>query len=334
MIENLTIINLLANTELPSSAGEVFILKTCQRTLVLGFGQTPFYHLGDNGLRHKKIQEKITDVFQGLNAYVFLLETICGLRSELIAEYEVVAQFREAYQEYAKHQQKNTQIMAVLEKLFQDNKKIRTDHLTEIGQLTYAGIARKLIYSRVKIVNSPDVLILGSGVLAEDLVKLLKKKHNLYISARNTARVAELCSNHEVENLPWCTTPENFQSYAKFPFIVNTIGNTSVFFNEEFFSNFFARENNNFNFNDCSQISQQMKLFIDLGSPSVIETKLTEKDGVLRLEDIFRQSAKLNIEKLEKVNRAKETIAQLAESRLSHSPKGISFDWEEFKFAY
>ena len=321
MIENLTIINLLANTALSTSSGEVFVLKTCQRTLVLGLGQTPFYHLGDNGLR----QDKITDVFSGLNAYVFLLETICGLRSEVIAEYEVVAQFREAYQEYAKHPQKNTQIMAILEKLFQDNKKIRTDHLTEIGQLTYAGIARKLIHSRV---TSADVLILGSGVLAEDLVKLLKKKHNLFLSARNNNRVSELCSNYAVENLAWGTT-ESYKSYSKFSFIVNTIGNSGVLFNDEFFNNFFAFDN----FNDHSPFSQQMKLFIDLGSPSVIETKLTERDGVLRLEDIFRQSAKLNIEKLEKVNRAKETIAQLAENRLTHSPKGISFDWEEFKFA-
>lgn len=322
MIENLTVINLLANTCLNDPSGEAFVLKTCQRTLVLGFGQTPFYHLGNNGLR----QDKITDVFSGVNAYIFLLETICGLRSEVVAEYEVVAQFREAYQEYAKLPERNTQIMAVLEKLFQDNKKIRTDHLTEIGQLTYAGIARKLIHSRV---TNGDVLILGSGVLAEDLIKLLKKKHNIFISARNTTRVEELCSTHGAQSVAW-GTKESIRKYFQFSFIVNTIGSSGVLFNADFFDNFFAFDN----FNDHSSFSQQMKLFIDLGSPSVIETKLTEKDGVLRLEDIFRQSAKLNIEKMEKVNRAKENIAQLAENRLSHAPKGLSFDWEELKFAY
>lgn len=322
MIENLTVINLLANTTLAPSTGEVFVLKTCQRTLVLGFGQTPFYHLGDSGLR----QDKITDVFSGLNAYIFLLETICGLRSEVVAEYEVVAQFREAYQEYSKLQQKNTQILNVLEKLFCDNKKIRTEHLTEIGQLTYAGIARKLIHSRV---TNADVLVLGSGVLAEDLIKLLKKKHNIFLSARNCSRVEELCRTHSVEKVTW-GAPESLRIYSQFSFVVNTIGSSDVLFNEDFFSNFFALDN----INHQSPFSQQMKLFIDLGSPSVIDTKLTESDGVLRLEDIFRQSAKLNIEKLEKVQRAKENIALIAESRLSHAPKGISFNWEEFKFAY
>ena len=323
MLENLTVINLIANTTLGPATGEVFVLKTCQRTLVVGFGQTPFYHLGESSLR----QEKITDVFSGLNAYVFLLETICGLRSEVVAEYEVVAQFKDAYQEYAKLPQKNTQLMSVFEKLFQDNKKIRTDHLTEIGQLTYAGIARKLIHSRV---TNGEVLVLGSGVLAEDLIKLLKKKHNVTISARNVDRVSELCSTHSITSLPW-GTPNAHHAYTKFPFIVNTIGSSGILFNEEFFENFFAHDN----INEQSPFSQQMKLFIDLGSPSVIETKLTESEGVLRLEDIFRQSAKLNIEKLEKVRRAKETIALLAETRLvTFSKPAVTFDWEDFKFAY
>jgi glutamyl-tRNA reductase len=323
MIENLTVINLLANTPLSHTSGEVFVLKTCQRTMVLGYGQTPFYHLGNNGLR----EDKITDVFQGLNAYIFLLETICGLRSEVVAEYEVVAQFKDAYQEYVKHEQKNTLLLTVLEKLFQDNKKIRTDHLTEIGQLTYAGIARKLIHSRV---TNGDVLILGSGVLAEDLIKLLKKKHNITVSARNDARVEELCSTHSIKSLPW-GGPANQMNYVKFPFIVNTIGCDEILFNKDFFNEFLAIDN----INSALPFEREMKLFIDLGSPSVIETNLTECDGVLRLEDIFRQSAKLNIEKMEKVKKAKETIALLAESRLHHLPKAVvPFDWEEFKFAY
>lgn len=82
--------------------------------------------------------------------------------------------------------------------------------------------------------------------------------------------------------------------------------------------------------NFIETLTQQMKLFIDLGSPSVIETNLTERDGVLRLEDIFRQSAKLNIEKMEKVNKAKNTILLLAQKRsaptlLAHHLIGRSY---------
>lgn len=316
MIKNLTVINLKANSHASPSKGDVFVLKTCQRTLVMGIGEAPFLHLRENALR----EDVITDIFEGQDAYVFLLETICGLRSEVVAEYEVVGQFKDAYQEFLKSKERNTHVMAVIEKLFQDNKKVRTDHLTEIGQLTYAGIARKLIHSAV---NDGDVLVLGSGTLSEDLIKLLMKKHTVTISARNSARVQELSQTYGLKSIPWGEK----DLYTSFPFIVNTIGADSVIFDEAFFKKF---TNQSF----FSSLSEQMKLFIDLGSPSVIETKLTEKEGVLRLEDIFRKSAKLNIEKMEKVNKAKGAILMLAQKRSAPVLSDAPFDWEELKIAY
>lgn len=313
MITNLNVINLKAGSFAQPSVGDVFILKTCQRTLLIGFGDAPFLHLRQSALR----EDIITDIFEGPNAYMFLLETISGLKSEVLAEYEIVSQFKDAYQEFLKSEQRSTALMNVMEKLFQDNKKIRTDHLTEIGQLTYAGIARKIIHSSVK---DGDVLILGSGTLAEDLAKLLIKKHRVFISARNPQRVSELISTYNIEAIEW----DNKEIYARFPFIVNTIGAEQILYNEAFFRSFFEQSH-----------PEQVKLFIDLGSPSVIDTKLTENDGVLRLEDIFKRSAKLNIEKMEKVAAAKAAILKLAHRRCRVlSPLGTPFDWEEINIAY
>lgn len=316
MFKNLTVINLQANSIANNSSANVFVLKTCQRTLVMGFGEAPFSHLGASSLK----DEIITGIFEAKEAYIFLLETICGLSSEVIAEYEVVGQFKEAYQEFVKIEARNTMLVSVLEKLFQDNKKIRTEHLTEIGQLSYAGIARKLIHTSV---SDGDVLVIGSGALAEDLIKLLIKKHSVHISARNNLKVLELAQTHGLKVVEW----DDQKAYAQFPFIVNTIGASRILFDQIFFDQFFGKSKSNAH-------SQQMKLFIDLGSPSVIETSLTDKDGVLRLEDIFRQSAKLNIEKMEKVHRAKQTIALLAEKRTKPILSTTPFDWEELQFAY
>lgn len=307
MIDSLTVINLKAQASVRPSNGEVFVLKTCQRTLILGFGQLPFYHLED--------QNDIRDMFNGDQAYIFLLETICGLKSEVLAEYEVVGQFKEAYQEYANLPFRNTSTLTLLEKLFQDSKKIRTDHLTEIGQLSYAGIARKLVHSRM---NEGDVLIAGSGTLSVDLIKLLKKKHRVFLTARNTERVTELCLEHSLEMIPWLS----YDTYKKFDSIVNTIGSEEILFNENFFHEFSSRAN-----------ASDSKLFIDLGSPSVIKTHLSESDGVLRLEDIFRQSAKMNIEKMEKIRCAKDSIVRLCENRRQSFSMSHPFGWEELQLA-
>lgn len=306
MIDSLTVINLKAEASVRPSNGEVFVLKTCQRTLILGSGKLPFYHLED--------QNDIRDMFNGDQAYIFLLETICGLKSEVLAEYEVVGQFKEAYQEYAKLPFRNTNTLTLLEKLFQDSKKIRTEHLTEIGQLSYAGIARKMVHSRM---NEGDVLVVGSGTLSVDLIKLLKKKHRVFLTARNTERVTELCLEHSIDMVPWL----NYNIYKKFDSVVNTIGSDVILFNEEFFQDF-SRSNAN-----------DSKLFIDLGSPSVIKTHLSESSGILRLEDIFRQSAKMNIEKMEKIRCAKESIVKLCEIRRRNFSMSHPFGWEELQLA-
>ncbi|MGZ3788224.1 MAG: hypothetical protein ACXVLQ_06850 [Bacteriovorax sp.] len=309
MIDNLTVINLKAQAQVRPTNGEVFVLKTCQRTLILGYGQLPFYHLED--------QNDIRDMYNGDQAYIFLLETICGLKSEVLAEYEVVGQFKEAYQSYTQLPFKKNHILTLMEKLFQDSKKIRTEFLTEIGQLTYAGIARKLIHSRM---SDGEVLVVGSGNLAEDLIKLLKKKHRIFLSARNTERVAALAMEHSLEMVAW----KDSSVYTKFRFVVNTVGTEEVLFGEDFF-------------NDWSKSSLQnasdSKLFIDLGSPSVINTHLSKEDGVLRLEDIFRHSAEMNIEKMEKIRRAKEAIVGLCENRRQTFSLSHPFGWEELQLA-
>lgn len=312
MFKALKVINLAPQAHISlSDCGNVFVLKTCQRTLLLGFGQSPFYLIEDS--------THIRDVFTANDAYTFLLETICGLKSEVIAEYEIVNQFKTAYQEFMQLEKKNSHIIFILEKLFKDSKKIRTDYLTEIGQLSYAGIARKLIHTKQ---CQSDVLIVGSGSLAVDLIKLLKKKHRVFITARNTQKAAELAMEHSLQILDW----KDYQSYQSFNVIVNTIGSDEILFNEIFFSLWIQPHSSSL----PSGITS--KLFIDLGSPSVIDTHCCEQDGVYRLEDIFKQSARLNSEKMEKVTRARDAINLVAHNRLQHA---ISYpmSWEELQFA-
>jgi glutamyl-tRNA reductase len=290
MIEKLTLLNLGPNILTALNSGEVFILKTCQRTIVLGFDQAPTSYLVENNDPFEK--------YEGSSAYKFLLETICGLKSEVVAEYEIVSQFKQAFIEYTSLKNKSNRIIQLFEKIFKDSKHIRTNALKDIGQLSYAGIARKLIYSKK---SNAEVLILGSGSLAEDLIKLLKKKHPLYIYARNDKRVQELAQRHSINVLPW----GNAKELVKFKYLANTIGHEEVLFDESFF-------------NSWKESHSDSRLFIDLGSPSVIRTEMDKEDGVVRLQDIFKKSAMLNTEKLKKVNYAYDLIDQLTHKSFEH----------------
>ena len=103
--------------------GTTFILKTCQRSLVLSLNNCPF----------KSQDLQAHELKTGATAYFFLLETICGLKSKLIGENEIVGQFKEAYKIYSQSTFKDTKLLLILEKLFKDAKDIRTQYLIGIS---------------------------------------------------------------------------------------------------------------------------------------------------------------------------------------------------------
>lgn len=246
----------LQNEEL---LGHAFVLRTCQRTLVLSYQLSPFHN---NELpKH--------ELMTGKDAYLFLLETICGLKSKLIGENEIVGQFKEAYQIYAASTLKDTKVLLVLEKLFKDAKDIRTQYLIGISQKTYASLTRRHFIQKSK---ADHIVVVGSGALAEDLINQFKKKATVSICARNTEKVAELAKTHNLHVIPW----EKRAGLIHAPFIANTVGTQEVLFDETFFA-------------EWSKNSQH--LFVDLGSPSAIRTNLTSEQNVVRLDDIFREGA-------------------------------------------
>lgn len=270
----------LQDEELQTNA---FVLRTCQRTLVLAFDFYPFHH--------KEVPQH--DLVSGQDAYLFLLETICGLKSKLIGENEIVGQFKEAYKIYAASTLKDTKLMLVLEKLFKDAKDIRTQYLIGISQKTYASLTRRHLIQKAKATH---VVVIGSGALAEDLINQFKKKAQVSICARNSEKVQELAKIHSLNIIPW----DERSTLVNEPFLANTIGTTAVLFDETFFEEWSKHPN---------------KLFVDLGSPSAIKTNLSVSEGVVRLEDIFNEGAIVETQKHAQIAAARAAMVSLTMKR-------------------
>lgn len=273
----------LASNLYVEPTGSLFVLKTCQRILLI------------NNCDHQlNIHEG--EVFYGKEAYSFLMETICGLKSRLVGENEIVNQFKTAYQSFMSLENKNPFIIRTLEKLFKDAKEIRTDYLLGISQKSYASIARRHI-----LLKKPEqVLILGSGILAEDMINQLKKKVDVILCARNSEKVAELCLKHNVKAIPW----GNLDQISNYPQIINTIGCETILFNEKFFYDWYEKTPIN-------------HLFIDLGSPSALQTSFSKEQDLLRLENIYEEGAIKDEQKTESINMARVAIESMAKKRIT-----------------
>lgn len=288
-----------------AEVGSAFVLKTCQRTLVVGHELPACEQLITQGEHH-----------QGPQAYHFLLETIVGLKSQILAENEITAQFKEAYRQYIAKSERCPRLMTVLEKLFKDAKEVRTRYLLEVGQQSYAGITKRLLLGNLS--ETKPLVILGSGQLAFDLVKLLHKRFPLALCARNQTKLHHLKQNYrDLELCDWSQYTELWRR----PVLLNTIGADETLFDSHFFHRWSAAH-------------ARDRLFIDLSSPSVIETSLTQTDGVTRLEDIFAHGVILNEEKQRKITQARQAIDQLVIKRLQTLERGpCAAGGEEYQFA-
>lgn len=261
-----------------------FIMKTCQRTLVLSYDHNPCNGQGESERLH----------LSGQDAYSYLLEVICGLKSQLVGENEIVGQFKTAYKAYTALDDINTNLLLIIEKLFRDAKTIRSKYLLGLSQKTYASIARKQI---VRQRDAQEVLILGSGQLAEDLINQFKKKAKVFVCARNSERVQELAKEHGIESIDWI----NLDQVSEFAFIVNSIGFDGTLFDNDFFEAWTQKF--------------ESKLFIDLGSPSILETEFGLDEGVMHLQDIFKEGAIHESRKKQQIKKARVAMEGIAARR-------------------
>jgi len=284
MLQQLILNNLPSNSELPPNIDEdSFVMSTCQRVLVLSYGENPFANIEN---------ETLVNLY-GNEAYSYLLEIICGLKSKLIGENEIVGQFKSSYKDYVQGDF-DSRLLQILEKLFKDAKDIRSNYLIGLSQKTYASIARRKMVSKL---GADHVVILGSGQLAEDLINQFKKKINVSICARNTEKVYELAKIHELNIIPW----ENKEDLIDHAFIVNSIGATERLFSDEFFT---QRDKDH-----------NQHLFIDLGSPSIVDTKRTIEAGFMSLDDVFKEGAIKEEKKRQQVQKARMALRDVVTKR-------------------
>lgn len=299
-----------------------FALKTCQRLiLVKREGKTSALLTANENQSESQFE-----VLTGPAAYQFILETICGLKSRLLGETEIVSQFKESFEQYLESPQRDPKLIKIFHKVFMDAKKIRHEHLQKIGLLSYCGLTKSLLNKHYpKFALDPlktEVAILGSGKLASDLLKVLNKNYNISLHARNTEALNRFSQKYQIKAIDRVDQKDLLTQKV----IINTIGTDRKLFFEDFFKQW---KMNQF----CRVHQHDPSLFIDLSSPSVIETSYGKLEAVYRLDDLFNLAQKMHDEKEAKLQSAMQAISNLTAKRQAHFSPGNFCSWEGYRFA-
>lgn len=132
-----------------------------------------------------------SEIFRGKDGYRFLLEVVCGLRSPLIAETEVLGQFR-YFCSKAKFPPTSWGwfLRHITSDLMVDAKAVRRHHLQGLGSHSYGGLVRQ------HLKGIPSVALIGAGNLASEIVPWLIGKVQLTLFCRNPLRARGLVDKY------------------------------------------------------------------------------------------------------------------------------------------
>jgi hypothetical protein len=168
-LDSLTLLHLpkhaAKEAENPFHGRDGFVLESCLRWIMLergtiAQGSPPSYPEG-------------TEAYHGEAAYRFLLEIACGLHSKIQGESEIFGQIKQAWKAYSEAQPLTSQAFhRLMQNLFADTKRIRTQHLHGIGGQSYPSAIQKLLNLR----KDQHLLIIGAGQFGAMLASKLKNK--------------------------------------------------------------------------------------------------------------------------------------------------------------
>ena len=126
------------------------------------------------------------EVFQGVHAYQFLLEVISGLHSPVVGETEVFGQFKT----FLQNSDVDHPLATILSYAIVDTKKIRAQHLRDLGGQSYGSLVRKQV-SRQSHLRTAEVHLIGAGSFVAELMPWIYKDENKVIVHARNAEKAE-----------------------------------------------------------------------------------------------------------------------------------------------
>jgi glutamyl-tRNA reductase len=132
-----------------------------------------------------------SETYEGQDAYNFLLEVICGLRSPLVGETAVMGQFKEfcASARFPSNEWGHF-LRRMTSDLLVDAKRVRRRHLEGLGSQSYGGLVRQ------HLKGIPSVIVLGAGQLAEEILPWIVGKTDVAVCARTPERAKGLLEQH------------------------------------------------------------------------------------------------------------------------------------------
>ena len=178
-------------------------ISTCNRTELYLFGAKNISKkiLPEvlNTLNIKDISNESFYFLSGHDALVHMCKVASGIDSQVLGEQEIFGQFKIAYKKAKDINIVGKNLSYLSEKAIQISKKARSETNIGLNSLSVSGLALKLVRNIFENPHEQNVLVVGAGSLAQNVIEnLYKKGINKIKSVNRTIRKIKLHNSYEI----------------------------------------------------------------------------------------------------------------------------------------
>jgi len=204
-------------------SSENLILSTCNRMEIYAvagqksdfIGATKDFLSRFHNLRLADY-ENIFYVYKDRQAIEHLFRVAAGLDSMVIGEMEILGQVKKAYQDARQSRSTGKILNRLFEKAFNNAKKIRTDTSIGRGAVSVSSAAVRLAKKILGDLSDKAALIIGAGLIGEQLVLYLKKNgiKNIMVANRTLEKAKILTDRFQNHGLASDSQSHKFSATA------------------------------------------------------------------------------------------------------------------------
>lgn len=160
------------------------VISTCNRTELYGFAQHPYQLIKllcehTNGTVEEF--EKVAYIYKNHDAVSHLFTVGTGLDSQILGDFEIISQLRNAFRESKKHDIINPFMERLANAVIQASKRIKNETGISSGATSVSFAAVQYIMARVPYISEKNILLFGTGKIGrntcENLIKHTKNNH-------------------------------------------------------------------------------------------------------------------------------------------------------------
>ena len=157
-----------------------FGISTCNRTELYFVGKKDISkNVLNETLKALQVNNISDDSFyflSGHHALVHMSKVASGIDSQVLGEQEIFGQFKTAYKKAKDIGIVGRELIYLSEKVIEISKKARTQTKIGLNSLSVSGLALKLVNNIFENPQDQNVLVVGAGSLAQNVIKRLYEK--------------------------------------------------------------------------------------------------------------------------------------------------------------